>query len=329
MSEKPYKHALGKINLLEATNYATWKQECKRILEAVMAWNIVIGEEEEPNNPVGYSAAAVAERAAYRDYAQRRAQAAAIIYGSCGATARAHIDETSDPAEMWTILAARMDGANNTVGRMTLCRKFSSLRPIAGQPITAYFGQLLEIRNQLVGTAEAITDSAFKTHIFTTLPSMFAVTIEILQSRANLTIEEVFDALKECEKNKAMVVVPDAVSEALYTHQGGRGGSLQRGRGGRGAHQGRGNYRGKGRSQKVWCDWCSTGTHTTANCWSKETTTSKHPREDQKEDCYYCGEEGHIRLNCPARKKGNALRNRRNTEQGRKDHQTEENSNPQ
>jgi len=68
MSKKPYKHALGKINLLEATNYATWKQECKRILEAVMAWNIINREEEEPNNPVGYSAVAVAERVAYRDY---------------------------------------------------------------------------------------------------------------------------------------------------------------------------------------------------------------------------------------------------------------------
>jgi len=329
MSEKPYKHALGKINLLEATNYATWKQECKRILEAVMAWNIVIGEEEEPNNPVGYSAAAVAERAAYRDYAQRRAQAAAIIYGSSCATARAHIDNTSDPAEMWTVLGARMDGANNTVGRMTLYRAFSALRPTPGQPITAYFGQLLDIRNQIIGTAEAITDSAFKTHIFTTLPPMFAVTVEILQSRANLSIEEVFDALKECEKNKAMAVVPDAVSEALYTHQGGRGGSQQGGRGARGAHQGRGTYRGKGRSQNVWCDWCSTASHTTANCWNKETSTSKRPREDPADGCYYCGEEGHIRLNCPARKKGNALRNRRNTEQGRKDQQTEENSNPQ
>jgi hypothetical protein len=304
MSEKPYKHALGKINLLEATNYANWKRECERILQAVMAWKIVVEEEEEPNNPVGYSAAAVAERAAYRDYAQRQAQAAAIIYGSCGATARAHIDETSDPAEMWRTLGARMDGANNTVGRMTLCRKFSSLRPTAGQPITTYFGQLLEIRNQLVGTAEAITDSAFKTHIFTTLPSMFAVTIEILQSRADITIDEVFDALKECEKNKAMVVVPDAVSEALYTQQGGRGG--------RGAHQGRGNYRGKGRFQKVWCDWCKTGTHTTDNCWSKGRKSNKRTREDQGSataGCYHCGEEGHIKFDCPVRKKGNALRN--------------------
>jgi len=260
MSEKPYKYALGKINLLEATNYATWKQECKRILEAVMAWNIVIGEEEEPNNPVGYSAVAIAERAAYRDYVQYWAQVAAIIYGSAGVTARVHINNTSDPAEMWTVLGARMDGANNTVGRMTLCRTFSSLRPTPGQPITTYVGQLLDIRNQLVGTAEAITDSVFKTHIFTTLPPMFAVTIEILQSRANHTIEEVFDVLKECEKNKAMAVVPDAVSDALYTQQGGRGGQD--------GYQGR--CQGNERSQKGWYDWCKTGTHTTSNCWSKK-----------------------------------------------------------
>jgi len=75
-----------------------------------------------------------------------------------------------------------MRGANNTVGRMMLCRTFSSLHTTPGQPITAYFRQLLDIRNQLVGTAEEITDSAFKTHIFTIIPPMFAITIEILQS---------------------------------------------------------------------------------------------------------------------------------------------------
>ena len=248
---------------------------------------------------VGYSAAAAAERAAYRDYAQRRAQAAAIIYSSCGATARAHIDISSDPAEMWTVLGARMDGANNTVGRMTLSHTFSSLHPTPGQPITNYFGQLLDIRNQLVGTAQAITDSAFKTHIFTTLPPMFAVTIKILQSQANLTIEEVFDALKECEKNKAMAVVPDAVSEALCTHQGGRGGSQQRGRGGRGAHHGRGNHQGKEHSQR-WCDWCMTGTDMTANCWNKDKN-NKRAQDHTLNDCYYCGEEGHTQTHCALR----------------------------
>jgi len=101
-----------------------------------MAWTIAVVEEEEPNNPVGYSAAAVAERAAYRDYAQRKAQATAIIFGSYGITVRAHIDETSDPAEMWTTFAARMDGANNTVGRMTLYCNFSSLHPTASHPIS-------------------------------------------------------------------------------------------------------------------------------------------------------------------------------------------------
>jgi len=230
---------------------------------------------------------------------------------------------------MWTTLAARMDGANNSVGRMTLYRTFSSLCPTAGQPISAYFGLLLKIRNQLIGTDEAITNTAFKTHIFTTLSPMFAVTIEILQFQANITIDKVLDVLKECEKNKAMVVVPDAVSEALYTQQGGRVGSLQGGRGGQGAYQGRRNYQGKGRSPNVWCDWCSTATHTTANCWTKETSTSKRSREDPTDGCYHCGEEGHIRYNCPAMRKGHAIYNRRDTEQRGKDHQTKETGNLQ
>lgn len=324
MSEKPFKHPLGTISLLEATNYATWKRECTRILRAAVAWKIVIGEEEEPNNPVGYSAAAVAERAAYRDYVQREAQAEAIIYGSCGATARAHLDDASNAAEMWTTLAARMDGANNTVGRMTLCRKFNSLRPTAGLPITSYFGQLLEIRNELAGSTEAITDSTFKTHIFTTLPPMFAVTVEILQSRANITIEEIFDALKEREKNQAMTTIPDAVSEALYSQQGGRGGSQQGGRGGRGGYRGgRGSYRGREHSQKQWCTWCRTSTHTTDTCRTKDGIKTKRTREDQALDgCYYCGEQGHTKIDCPVRKRGNALRNRlRNAEQGSTENQ--------
>jgi hypothetical protein len=307
MSEKPYKHTLGTINLLDATNYATWKRDCRRILEGVMAWEIVVGGEQQPNNPVGFISVVVAERAVYKDYMQRRAQAAAIIYGSCSTNARVHLEGITNPAEMWTALAARMDGANNAVGRMTLCIKFNSLRPTAGLPINSYFAQLLEIRNQLAGSAEAISDSSFKTHVVTTLPSIFAVTVEILQSRGNITIEEVIDALKECEKNKAMVITPDAVSEALCTQEGGSGG--------------RGGYRGgRGREQKPWCTLCKTRTHTTDNCWTKGRKSNKRIREDQGSataGCYYCGEEGHIKFDCPVRTKGNALRNSlKNAEHG-------------
>jgi len=135
-----------------------------------------------------------------------------------------------------------------------------------------------------------------KNHIYNTLPPAYTVTIEILQSHAGVTVQEVIDALNECETNRSMTTKPDAVSEALYTQQGARGG--------RGGYQGR--YQRNERSQR-WCDWCKTGTHSTSNCWSKKN----NKRARDQNDCYYCGEEGHIKNDCPARKKGQALGNSR------------------
>ena len=52
---------------------------------------------------------------------------------------------------------------------MTLFRKFSALRPTAGQTLDMYFSQLLEISTQLTGSEEAISDMMFKNHVYTTL----------------------------------------------------------------------------------------------------------------------------------------------------------------
>jgi len=63
MTSKPYKHPRGTIELLEGTNYTTWKRQCVRILKGIKAWKIVLGEEQPPNNPVGFAAAAITEQA--------------------------------------------------------------------------------------------------------------------------------------------------------------------------------------------------------------------------------------------------------------------------
>jgi len=129
-----------------------------------------------------------------------------------------------DPVEMWKELEARTNTSNSSVRRMSLFRKFSTLRPTPGQQLNAYFAELLDITTELTGSEEAVSDMVLKNHIYTTLPPAYAVTIEILQSRAKVTVQEVIDALNECETNRSMTTKPDAVSDALYTQQGGRGG---------------------------------------------------------------------------------------------------------
>jgi len=297
MSEESFKHPLGNIRLLDHTNYAVWKEDCMKVLQGVMAWDIVTEKEEEPEDPGrpnDFTRNLVLARKAYKDHKQRKLQALAIIYGSCTHAIKVYIKGMDDPVETWNEMEARTNTANSSVGRMSLFRKFSTLRPTPGQPLNAYFAEMLDITSELAGSEEAVFDVVVKNHIYTTLPPAYAVTIEILQSRARVTVQEVMDTLNECETNRSMTNKPDAVSEALYTQQGGRGG--------RGDYQGR--YQGNERSPRGCFDWCKTGTHTTANCWSK-----KNKRARDQNDCYYCGEEGHIKNDCPARRKGQAVRN--------------------
>jgi len=124
------------------TNYATWKRQCVRILKGIKAWEIVLGEEQPPNNPVGFAAAAVAKRAIYDGYIIRHDQASAIISGSCCNEVQIEIEEIGDPAEMWAAIPRKMDVTSTVVGRMTLFRKFHALRPVAGEPISTYYSHL-------------------------------------------------------------------------------------------------------------------------------------------------------------------------------------------
>jgi hypothetical protein len=78
------------------------------------------------------------------------------------------------------------------------------MKPVPRAPIGNYFSSLLEIRNQIVGSSEAISDVPLQTHIFSSLPPVFEVIGKILQNRADATIEEIIDTLKEDKRIYSM-----------------------------------------------------------------------------------------------------------------------------
>jgi len=83
MSDETFKHPLGNVRLLDRTNYAVWKEDCMKVLQGIMAWDIVMEREEEPEDPGrpnDFTRPLVLARKAYKDYKQRKLQAVAIIY---------------------------------------------------------------------------------------------------------------------------------------------------------------------------------------------------------------------------------------------------------
>jgi len=204
MSEEMFKHSLGNVHLLDHTNYTVWKEDCMMVLQGIMVWNIVMeGEEEleDPGRPNDFTRPLVLAWKAYKDYKQWKLQAVAIIYGSCTNAVKVYIKGMEGPVQMWKELEAHTNTANSSVGRMSLFWKFSTLRPTPGQPLNTYFAKLLDITTELAGSEEAVSNMVLKNHIYMTLPPAYAVTIEILQSHARVTLQEVIDGLNECKPN--------------------------------------------------------------------------------------------------------------------------------
>lgn len=195
-----FKHPKGSYAGLMETNYKSWMNSSKRTLKAISSWEIVSGQEQLQPVTMGNFTPAIASRQLLSAFIQRRGDAAALIYNSSSDSLRVHIDNIDEQDKMWTVLGERLDSSNTAIGRQALYHRFTELRPVPGAPINEYFTQLLEIRNQLAGTAKAISDIVFKIHVFFTLPAIFDVTARMQQNMPNTTIESILDALKEDER---------------------------------------------------------------------------------------------------------------------------------
>jgi hypothetical protein len=135
----------------------------------------------------------------------------------CSVSIHIYIDNIDDPEDMWLTLGECCNMASTAVGRQALYQQFMSMKLVSGAPIGDYFSSLLEIQNQIVRSSEAISNVAFQIHIFSSLPPVFEVMGKILQNRADASIKEIIDALKEDERIRAMMTQPAAIIDVYYS----------------------------------------------------------------------------------------------------------------
>jgi hypothetical protein len=177
-----------------------------------------------------------------------------------------------------------------------------SMRPVPGVPIGDYFSSLLEIQNQIVRSSEAISDVAFRTYIFSSLPPVFEVMGKILQNRADASIEEIIDALKEDKRIRAMRTQRAATMDVYYSSSSNRGSGQSQGRG-QGA-----SYGGVHNKENRWCNICPMSTYNTEKYYFKAEPSNKYHHDTSEDDThYYCGGSRHQSPVCPIRKRGKAM----------------------
>jgi len=125
------------------------------ILQAMGAYVIVNGEEEEP--AAGKRAAA---RTATADYQKRRAYAILAIHFCCTDVAAIYVNGLSDQSEMWQILKERLDLMTSYIGRTAIVVQFQNAWPTVGESISVYLARLQAFQLQLQGSTEEITEQA-------------------------------------------------------------------------------------------------------------------------------------------------------------------------
>jgi hypothetical protein len=162
------------------------------------------------------------------------------------------------PKAMYDELAERVNIARTEVGRQALNRSFTSIRLTPGAPIDDFFTRLIEIQDQLQGTAEEINDASFKNNALGVLPKNFNVTAQIQRGTPGTTIQSIGAALIEEERNQTQMVEPAATTEAHYT-----AGSNKR------------------PSAKKWCSFCRSSTHNLEECFKRKRNQGDRNRNNQ------------------------------------------------
>jgi len=189
----------GDIPKVTHANNDKWRDDMRLILSAMRAYTIVTGEDPEPQ-PLDFD-----HDDNYDDWKAKEAKAASIIRLSCSPEVWCIVKVIRNPHEMWTTLEASLDSAGSYISRQDILRQFRACQPMVDETLKVYFPKHNNYCIQLDHTDNAITDRDFRTEIFTSLPSQYAMILMVLQhSRPSSTPEEAMHDLLEDESTASL-----------------------------------------------------------------------------------------------------------------------------
>jgi len=161
------------------------------VLEAKNAYDIVTGEEPEPEQIDIH----------YQEWKIRAAEAKTTIHLSCSPAVQFLLRGLRSSGVMWTTLLARLENPGTHIGRTTIQCKSRACRLQNDQSLREYFSLLRDYRLQLISTPQDISDDEMRTRVYNNLPEQYLTMIKILENQIPLpTVEETMDALRSDEQ---------------------------------------------------------------------------------------------------------------------------------
>jgi len=202
---------------------------------------------------------------------------------------------------MWNVLEINLVTAGSYFGREDILCQLRAGRPKDDDPLKANFTNLSNYRLQLDHTDNTISDHNFRTQLFTSLPSKYAVILMVLKHRKPLPTPEeaVHDLLEEKTTASHTKELRDASRWAVLLSQrgsypgcghGGCGGP--NGPSGRGGHGGSG---GAGDRHESKCIYCQMDSHTPDACREHIRTQEGGNNGSDERICFQCRLPGSVK----------------------------------
>ncbi|CCX04664.1 Protein of unknown function [Pyronema omphalodes CBS 100304] len=127
---------------------------------------------------------------------KKRRECVTILKSTCSDSIRPYVSRVGGPIEIWATWNANL---------------------VDGEPFEDYFAKLIDIRNQLHGTPDAITDAQFKAQIMRSMPPWMSVTVQFVYQKPEITPGEVMYHICNMAASLRAVEKPAAEAEALAT----------------------------------------------------------------------------------------------------------------
>ena len=248
------------------------------------ALEITLGTEDPPAG----NATALA-----RDYRKRSGRAFGMIRSSTEPSIRSFISTLGHrgPARLWVTLRERYNTSASQSGRIATLERFhaSSMKP--DMSVATYIATLTDMRQELAGSEEEITETAMRSRILSTLPESFANIVGILKHKplAEQTLQSIEASLVEHEASIALrnthigasTNSASTTGNALVATHIGDNPKQQSGRQQSSKRGGRGRF-GRGGGKPY---------------------SSRKPASKFSGECWHCGKKGHREQDCFAKQK--------------------------
>ena len=204
------------IDRLTETNYRSWAQQLRWILDELDLWELVDGKEIRPAPPASAAGASTTgtdtgtqtTTTAMQEYRERLAawskkakKARSIIGSSITASAMVYIEGIDDPAVMWQILSERF----NPITKITLLQVIKEFMRIQMDEevdtMERHLQRVQRLKRRVEEQGETISDTVYNTVLLSSVPDTYKVAVNILESQENLTPSIIINRLLlSCKK---------------------------------------------------------------------------------------------------------------------------------